>query len=87
MTAPDVRHESHSCGCVGPQGGQPLCPCRMRGLKVVDGRWVEVIDHGPAVEPESADDVKRRVMNEGMFDRWRRGLFWLLVLFVVCGGK
>lgn len=35
------------CGCIGPQNGEPLCPCRMRGLRQVDGRWVETIDHGP----------------------------------------
>ena len=23
---------AHACFCVGPQNGQPLCPCRMRGL-------------------------------------------------------
>ena len=39
---------SHQCFCIGPQGGQPLCPCRMRNTDVVDGRYVEVIDHGPA---------------------------------------
>lgn len=21
--------ESHSCGCIGPQNGEPVCPCRM----------------------------------------------------------
>jgi hypothetical protein len=39
--------ETRSCLCVGPQDGQPLCPCRMRSVKVVDGRYVETIDHGP----------------------------------------
>ena len=37
----------HECFCVGPQNGQPLCPCRMRGVQVKDGRYVEIIDHGP----------------------------------------
>lgn len=35
------------CGCIGPQNGEPLCPCRMRGVRQIDGRWVETIDHGP----------------------------------------
>lgn len=39
---------SHACNCIGPQGGNPVCPCKMRGLKHVDGRWVEEIDHGPS---------------------------------------
>lgn len=30
------------CGCIGPQNGQPLCPCQMRNVKVV-----EVEDLGP----------------------------------------
>lgn len=38
----------HSCFCIGPKNGQPVCPCRMRNLQVQDGRYVEVIDHGPA---------------------------------------
>ncbi|QKC99153.1 hypothetical protein [Mesorhizobium sp. NZP2298] len=38
----------HLCGCIGPQNGQPLCPCAMRGVKIVDGRYVKVVDYGPA---------------------------------------
>jgi hypothetical protein len=32
-----------ACFCVGPQNGEPYCPCRMRELRVYkkDGRWVE----------------------------------------------
>jgi hypothetical protein len=48
---PDVQ--ATACGCVGPQNGEPQCPCRMRGLRQLDGRWVEVIDHGP-VAPRHA---------------------------------
>ena len=46
--APKANETTHICGCVGRQNGQPLCPCRMRNLQVVDGRYVEIIDHGPA---------------------------------------
>ncbi len=28
------------CNCVGPQSGQPRCPCVMREVQVVDGRYV-----------------------------------------------
>lgn len=39
------------CNCVGPQGGQPLCPCQMRGVIVKDGRYVRPEqDLGPAAE-------------------------------------
>lgn len=40
-------HDVHACGCIGPQNGQPVCPCRMRGVTVVDGRYVEINDLGP----------------------------------------
>ena len=29
-----------ACACVGPQNGQPLCPCAMRGVIVRDGRYI-----------------------------------------------
>ena len=35
----------YACNCIGPQGDEPLCPCAMRGVKVMDGRFV--IDLGP----------------------------------------
>lgn len=31
---------AHSCNCVGPQDGQPLCPCQMRSLIIRDGKWI-----------------------------------------------
>ena len=38
---------SYSCGCIGPQNGDPLCPCMMRSVTVENGRYVQKIDHGP----------------------------------------
>ncbi len=32
---------NHACFCVGPQNGEPRCPCMMRGLVQRDGRWIE----------------------------------------------
>lgn len=29
------------CYCVGPQNGEPRCPCRMRDVVVRDGRYIE----------------------------------------------
>ena len=38
-----------ACACIGPQNGQPLCPCAMRGVVVKDGRYVRPEqDLGPA---------------------------------------
>ena len=52
----------HACHCVGPQNGQPLCPCRMGSVSVRDGRYVEVIDHGPAPKDDliSLNEIVRR---------------------------
>lgn len=40
--------EGHMCNCVGPQPGQPKCPCQMRHLIQRDGRWIQPeVDMGP----------------------------------------
>ena len=44
---------THACFCIGPQRGEPLCPCMMRNVKIRGGRYVQVIDHGPA--PKDAE--------------------------------
>lgn len=46
---------THSCGCVGPRDGQPLCPCRMRGVIERDGRYImPEQDLGPVSRVEGA---------------------------------
>jgi hypothetical protein len=51
--------EYRICNCIGPQNGEPLCPCRMGAVKIVNGRYVEVIDRGPApLSPEQPDGEK-----------------------------
>ena len=30
----------HACNCIGPQNGEPLCPCMMRGVIKRDGRYI-----------------------------------------------
>ena len=43
----------NACNCVGPQNGQPVCPCAMRDVSVVNGRYVMTKDLGPAgVKPD-----------------------------------
>jgi len=49
--------EFHSCNCIGPRNGEPLCRCRMRNVKIVDGRYVEVLDHGPAQSWKQAEQA------------------------------
>ena len=42
-----------ACACIGPQNGQPRCPCAMRGVIVRDGRYIQPEqDLGP-VEPRA----------------------------------
>ena len=41
----------HICNCIGPQAGQPLCPCQMRHVTVENGRYVRRHDLGP-VQPK-----------------------------------
>ena len=36
------------CHCIGPQNGEPACPCQMRGVTIENGRYVRRIDLGPA---------------------------------------
>ena len=38
---------SHLCFCIGPQNGDPVCPCRMRSVKIRDGRYIIEQDLGP----------------------------------------
>ncbi|MGF6157787.1 hypothetical protein M2267_003046 [Ensifer sp. KUDG1] len=40
-------HDVHACNCIGPQNGQPVCPCRMRGVEIENGRYIERRDLGP----------------------------------------
>ena len=45
------------CHCVGPQNGQPFCPCEMQRVAVVDGRYVK--DMGPAARSDSEERTER----------------------------
>jgi hypothetical protein len=36
-----------ACHCIGPQNGQPVCPCSMQSVTVENGRYVQVNDLGP----------------------------------------
>ena len=43
----------HACNCIGPQNGEPLCPCQMRTVKIIDGRYVRTQDLGPAPKKDN----------------------------------
>lgn len=58
-----MSSESWACNCMGPQNGEPFCPCMMRRLGVIkqNGRWIEPTkDLGPVVEGIDIDDFFRR---------------------------
>lgn len=44
-----------ACCCVGPQGNEPVCPCRMRNVVVRDGRYIEIRDLGPTQGKQDFD--------------------------------
>lgn len=55
LTKP-LEAASVACCCSGPQGNQPVCPCQMRSVQIIDGRYVRVVDLGPApTKPPKAD--------------------------------
>jgi len=47
-----ISYDSGTCACMGPQNGEPLCPCKMKHVVIQAGRYVEIIDHGPALDAE-----------------------------------
>lgn len=59
------KPKTHTCGCIGPQNGEPQCPCMMRGVQVVDGCYVRIEDLGPAPSEESLD------LRRAIADRFR----------------
>lgn len=51
----------HICNCIGPQNGQPVCPCRMRGVTEENGRYVEKRDLGPVPKPQYLDEFQQQM--------------------------
>lgn len=33
------------CGCMGPQDDQPVCPCAMAYVEVVNGEYYQIVEH------------------------------------------
>jgi hypothetical protein len=49
----DTSHKinnTHKCFCIGPQNGEPVCPCRMKSVIKENGRYKQIIDLGPVNE-------------------------------------
>lgn len=49
------ENDYKSCNCIGPQNGQPYCPCEMKAKNVFErnGRWIEPEkDLGPVNSPK-----------------------------------
>lgn len=51
--------DGHACNCVGPQDGNPLCPCQMRSLTIKDGRYVRIEDFGPVNDLQAKKEQAR----------------------------
>lgn len=43
----EISAGMHPCNCIGPQNGQPVCPCAMRSVTIENGRYVQRHDLGP----------------------------------------
>ena len=60
----DDKTYTHACNCIGPQRGEPLCPCKMRGVIVRDGRYIlPEQDLGPVRDKDSDEDYFRNKLN------------------------
>lgn len=52
-------YDSQACCCIGPQNGEPLCPCMMRsrGIYREDGHWIQPEkDLGPITENDNSNN-------------------------------
>jgi hypothetical protein len=58
---------THACFCVGPKNGEPLCRCRMKNVQIKDGRYIEILDHGPAPDTKQIDMFPTFPTNSGLF--------------------
>lgn len=44
--------QTYACNCIGPQNGEPLCPCKMRNVVQRNGRYIKIEqDLGPVKQP------------------------------------
>lgn len=55
---------SHACNCMGPQNGDPVCPCQMRSVRIIDARYVMVRDLGPVSNEKSTTEKNSLGPNE-----------------------
>lgn len=61
----DFLKQPHLCNCIGPQGNDPVCPCRMSNLRKQNGRWVEVIDHGTVIPtPKEIEEILTKLESD-----------------------
>jgi hypothetical protein len=45
------------CGCMGPQGDEPVCPCAMRNVIRWRGRWIQFTPIDSGVPKGFLDDL------------------------------
>lgn len=66
--------ETWSCNCVGPRNGEPVCPCQMRNVKIIDGRYVQVNDLGPVPSIDAVEIAKEALKNYRENKMFRQGI-------------
>ena len=53
-----LNGDSQACFCIGPQNGEPLCPCRMKNVIIRNGRYImPERDLGPVEAKGGKDQV------------------------------
>jgi len=57
--------KTEQCFCVGPRNGETLCPCQMRWVKIVDGRYVQTIDYGPVPDKKNGQPTGSEEQSKG----------------------
>jgi len=62
-------HSPQACGCMGPRDGEPVCPCEMRYVRVVDGHYIKVTDLGKVGDPAFSSSTKVDVIITGYNDK------------------
>lgn len=58
-------NDAWACNCIGPQNGQPRCPCMMRNVFQRNGRWIQAEQDlgpvSPGFDPEMTGAPLRAV--------------------------
>ncbi len=58
MTMPKDSEEARACFCVGPQNGEPLCPCGMRAKHSEEHKFLAKIMENYDLVPKKKNNAE-----------------------------